>query len=467
MLGKLIGWDDTIAAPATAPGPGALALLRLSGPHALQIIDQLFPSKRISTQPNHTLHVGNLVHQGETLDEVVVSLYKAPRSYTGEDTIEISCHGSPYIQERILDALIHNGARIARPGEFTQRAFLKGKMDLVQAEAVADLIASNNQSAQRSALYQMRGGFSAELRQLREQLISFSALIELELDFSQEDVQFADRWKFYELIESALNTTGALIESFRLGNVIRHGVQVAIIGRPNSGKSTLLNALLNEERAIVSEIAGTTRDTVEEVLNIDGIPFRLIDTAGIRDHSSDHIENIGIRRSLDKIQAADIIIHLFDAADPEESVTQVLTRQAAWQAPASVSGKTILPVANKIDQLPLVHIEQKFSAHPEILQLSAKNHLRLDQLKQKLVRSVLANRTHVGESLLTNERHLQALKKVQQSLDSIRQGLDQQLSGDLLSPDIRQCLHWLGEITGEITTEDQLDYIFSKFCIGK
>src|SRR5450755_4254885 len=312
MLSKLTGWDDTIVALATPPGIGALGVIRLSGPESIPIVNELFPSKDLSQQPSHTLHVGLLKMGDEILDEVVVSIYRAPRSYTGEDVVEISCHGSTFIEEKILSACAKHGARMARAGEFTQRAFLKGKMDLTQAEAVADLIASHSEAARLSALHTMRGGFSHDLKELREKLLGFSAMIELELDFSQEDVEFADRKKFYELIEEAQRVTSGLIESFTYGNVIRNGVQVAIVGKPNAGKSTLLNSLLNEQRAIVSEIAGTTRDTIEELLVIEGIEFRLIDTAGIRAHTADQIEQLGIDKTREKIAQADIVLEIVD-----------------------------------------------------------------------------------------------------------------------------------------------------------
>ncbi|MGB3154938.1 MAG: tRNA uridine-5-carboxymethylaminomethyl(34) synthesis GTPase MnmE, partial [Chitinophagaceae bacterium] len=320
MMNKLTGWDDTIVALATPPGVGAIGVIRLSGSNAITIANELFPAKNLLIQPSHTIHVGFLKDAGKALDEVVLSLYKNPRSYTGEDVVEISCHGSPYIQQQIIESCIRNGARLAKPGEFTQRAFLKGKMDLAQAEAVADLIASNTAASQKAALHTIRGGFSENLKELRERLIRFSALIELELDFSQEDVEFADRKQFYELIGELTESTNQLVTSFALGNVIRNGVSVAIIGKPNAGKSTLLNSLLNENRAIVSEIPGTTRDTIEEVINIDGILFRLIDTAGIRQHAGDSIESAGIERSLEKMKQADIVLYLFDAAETKEEV---------------------------------------------------------------------------------------------------------------------------------------------------
>ena len=315
MSNKLTGWDDTIVALATPPGIGAIGVIRLSGEKALEIANRLFPSKNLLKESSHTLHVGFLKNENESIDEVVLSLFKSPKSYTGEDVVEISAHGSPFIQQQIIDACINKGARLAKPGEFTQRAFLNGKLDLTQAEAVADLIASNTAASQKAALHNIRGGFAEKLKELKEQLITFSALIELELDFSQEDVEFADRKQFYKLINELTESAHQLISSFRMGNVIKNGVSVAIVGKPNAGKSTLLNALLNENRAIVSEIAGTTRDTIEEVINIDGILFRLIDTAGIRLHTLDSIEKIGVERSLEKIRTANIVLYLFDAVE--------------------------------------------------------------------------------------------------------------------------------------------------------
>jgi tRNA modification GTPase len=460
MASKLIGWDDTIVALATPPGVGAIAVIRISGKKSFEIIDQLFPSKKISEQASHTLHVGFLKEEEKNLDEVVISIFHNPKSYTGEDVIEISCHGSSYIQQQIIQAILNKGARSAKPGEFTQRAFLNGKLDLTQAESVADLIASNTEASLKTALQNMRGGFSNELKELREKLLQFSALIELELDFSQEDVEFADRKKFYELIEQATILTNQLINSFRLGNVIKNGVQVSIIGKPNSGKSTLLNILLNEDRAIVSEIAGTTRDTIEEVINIDGILFRLIDTAGIRDHTTDVIENIGIERSLAKIQLADIVIYLFDTTDDKDFIL-IKKKELENQ------NKNFLLVINKKDLLSDDLLKEKFSEIDNIIFISAKENKNVEILKQQLVDTVLKDKIRIGNTVITNARHYGALQKVSQSLHEIKKGLDEKLSGDLIASDIRECLHYLGEITGEITTEDQLDYIFSKFCIGK
>src|SRR5215212_4658256 len=312
MLGKLAGWNDTIVALATPQGVGALGVVRVSGGDAINIVNNLFQSKNLLTKPSHSLHVGILQQNGIPIDQVVVSLYKTPSSYTGENVVEISSHGSPYVLEKIISALTAEGARLAKPGEFTQRAFLNGKLDLTQAEAVADLISSNTEASRKHALQNIRGGFSSILKDLRDQLLSLSALIELELDFSQEDVQFADRKRLYNIINEAKKITSDLLSSFNLGNVIKHGVQVAIVGKPNAGKSTLLNTLLNEDRAIVSDIAGTTRDTIEEVLNIDGILFRLIDTAGLREQTNDIIESIGVGKSIEKMQQADVVLYIFD-----------------------------------------------------------------------------------------------------------------------------------------------------------
>jgi tRNA modification GTPase len=457
MLGKLAGWDETIVALATPPGIGAIGVIRVSGQDCFKVVGRLFPSKDLEKQPSHTLHVGLLKEEGETLDEVVVSLYRGPRSYTGEDVIEISCHGSPYVLERVMQAILRQGARLARAGEFTQRAFLKGKLDLTQAEAVADLIASNTAASARTALHTIRGGFSRALSELREQLLQFSALIELELDFAMEDVEFADRGKFYTLISAAEAMTGELLRSFKLGNVIRNGVSVAIVGKPNAGKSTLLNTLLNENRAIVSEIAGTTRDTIEETLNIDGILFRLIDTAGIRHHTTDVIESIGVGRSLEKMQQADIVVYLFDVMDGEEEV----------MGAAMPADKRILWVGNKVDAMTEDAAKRKFHLLPEAIFISAKQGRQVEILKERLVDQVLQGNTQTEGTIVTNARHYHALQQVSESLHAIRKGLDDGLPGDLLALDIRHCLHYLGEITGEITSEDRLDYIFSKFCIGK
>ena len=461
MQGKLLGWDDTIVALATAPGIAAIGVIRLSGEKAIQIANALFPSKDLLKENSHTLHVGLLKDEDHLLDEVVLSLFKNPKSYTGEDIIEISAHGSPFIHQQIIDACIKRGARLARPGEFTQRAFLKGKLDLTQAEAVADIIASNTAASHNTALKNIRGGFSDKLKELRVQLITFSALIELELDFSQEDVEFADRTKFYELINQLTQLTDKLINSFQLGNVIKNGVSVAIVGKPNAGKSTLLNSLLNENRAIVSEIAGTTRDTIEEVINIDGILFRLIDTAGIREHSTDSIEKIGIERTLEKIKTADIVLYMFDSSIETVDNLKILTTSLKKE------GIKFLMVANKIDQEDEVVIKGKYASVENTVFISAKENRHTEVLKGRMIDLVLAGKLNTENIVVTNARHFNTLKEVQKSLTDIISGLDNKLPGDLLALDIRRCLHYLGEITGEITNEDQLDYIFSKFCIGK
>lgn len=457
MNKKMSHWDETIVALATPPGVGAIGVLRLSGDRAIEIVNNLFASKDLSAQPSHTLHVGAIKRDGTLLDEVVVALFKNPRSYTGEDVAEISCHGSPHVQQRVLEACIAEGARLAKPGEFTQRAFLNGKLDLAQAEAVADLIAANTNAAQKTALHAIRGGFSGVLRALREQLIRFSALIELELDFSGEDVAFADRTELKQLVHQILGQTHYLLQSFQLGNVIRNGVSVAIIGKPNAGKSTLLNALLNEDRAIVSEIAGTTRDTIEEVLNIEGILFRLIDTAGIRSHSTDLIEQVGIERSLQKRREANLVLYLFDATDTTPA--ELLHIQEELQA----EGIKHLLVGNKWD----ITAADTLKLGQDVLLIAAKTGMGIETLRQRMVAAVLQESV-IGENVVvTNARHYHALKEVAMSLADVLAGLDANIPGDLLALDIRRSLHYLGEITGEVTNEDQLDFIFSKFCIGK
>ena len=461
MPTKLSGWDDTIVAIATPPGVGAIGVVRLSGPASFEIINALFPSKDLGKQASHTLHVGFLKEDDQQdIDEVVVSLYKNPKSYTGEDVVEISCHGSPYVQQQVVQACIRKGARLAKAGEFTQRAFLNGKLDLTQAEAVADLIASNTAASQKTALHNIRGGFSEVLKQLRENLIQFAALIELELDFSQEDVEFADRKKFYNLIADAATTTQQLLQSFQLGNVIKNGVSVAIIGKPNAGKSTLLNTLLNENRAIVSEIAGTTRDTIEEIINIDGILFRLIDTAGIREHSTDVIEQTGIERSLEKIKQSDEVIYLFDVNT--ETVAGISTAVALIQE----TNPNYLLVGNKLDLEGEKNVKEKFPGN-DIVFISAKDSLHIDLLKERLVNKVVRGNINTENTIISNARHYAALKEVDRSLADIKAGLDNAITGDLLALDIRRCLHYISEITGDISNENVLDYIFSKFCIGK
>jgi tRNA modification GTPase len=452
-------WNDTIAAIATPPGIGALGVIRLSGGQAISISNQLFPSKDLSLQPSHTLHVGFLKSRGEVIDEVVISLFKNPKSFTGEDVVEISCHGSQYVIEQALQACLLHGARLAKPGEFTQRAFLNGKMDLAQAESVADIIAANTAAAQKTALQHLRGGFSKDLQVLREELIRFSALIELELDFSQEDVEFADRKEFKELIDRIHHTVSELLHSFKLGNAIKRGIQVAIIGKPNAGKSTLLNALLNEERAIVSDIPGTTRDTIEETININGILFRLIDTAGIRSSKGDTIEDIGIERSRANAAKADIIIHLLDMTDDEEN------ENIQWADQYEI--KTLY-VNNKFDAWQKQNAGNSYAKDlANGICITARDKDGIDLLKQALYDKAIGEQINTENTIVTNTRHYQALKKVLESLTDLQTGMYNGLPGDLLALDIRTCLHHLGTITGQITHEDQLDFIFSKFCIGK
>ena len=461
MMQQFTEWDDTIVALATPPGVGAIGVIRLSGKHAFPIINRLYAAKDLQQQASHTICVGMLRENGVALDEVVLSLFRGPASYTGEDIIEISCHGSPYVQEQVIQACVRGGARLAKPGEFTRRAFLNGKLDLTQAESVADLIAANTAASQKTALHNIRGGFSKVLKHLREELISFSALIELELDFSQEDVEFADRTRLNALIESSLKTTAQLLSSFQLGNVIKNGVSVAIIGKPNAGKSTLLNTLLNENRAIVSEIAGTTRDTIEEVLNINGILFRLIDTAGIRDNSTDSIEQVGIERSREKLQSADIVVYIFDVADTNENeLNQILDHN-------SMQNKRIILVGNKADLIPSTVLNTAFSKKNPIHFISAKKHEGIESIQSALYDSVVGKETVLESTVVTNARHYSALQQVHASLNDIQLAMSSNVPGDLLALDIRRCLHYISEITGDISNEDVLDFIFSKFCIGK
>jgi tRNA modification GTPase len=458
MRENLSTWNDTIVALATAPGLGAIAVIRLSGAQAIEITASVFSKKSLIQQPSHTVHFGKLMNGTETIDEVVVSIYRAPRSYTGEEVVEISCHGAPLIQDQILQLMIQEGARMAKPGEFTQRAFLNGKLDLTQAEAVADLIASNTEAARKSALHNLKGGFSTDLQIMREKLIKFSALIELELDFSQEDVAFANKKELEVLVQQLQIKTQALLDSFKLGNVIKNGVQVAIVGKPNAGKSTLLNALLNENRALVSEIPGTTRDTVEEYLNIQGVLFKLIDTAGIRLSTTDHIEQMGIEKSKEKILGADIVIALFDLND------QGLDQVSTWQS--EVSADKLILVGNKKDLIQDPSLLSN-AALKEVVFISAKEKDNIKSLENLLYEKAVGEAIQKEGTIITNARHVASLKKLSMALNDVETGLQHNVTGDLLALDIRQALHYLGTITGQITNEDQLDFIFSKFCIGK
>jgi tRNA modification GTPase len=418
----------------------------------------VFPTKDLSLAKTHTAHVGKLMNDRNVMDEVVVTLYRAPKSYTGEEVAEISCHGSPFVQDSILQLMIQAGARMAKPGEFTQRAFLNGKLDLTQAEAVADLIASNTEASRKAALYNLKGGFSTDLQLMREKLIKFSALIELELDFSQEDVAFANKKELEVLVQQLQFKTHSLLDSFLLGNVIKNGVQVAIVGKPNAGKSTLLNALLNENRALVSEVPGTTRDTVEEFLNIQGVLYKLIDTAGIRNQTEDAIEQMGIDKSREKIIAADIVIALFDVNST--SVDQI----QQWRK--DIGKDKIILVGNKTDVAD-TSVLKMFENITDIVFIAAKNKHNIDELKNKITNKTIGDGLKREGTIVTNARHVASLKKLLFALNDVETGLIQNVTGDLLAMDIRQALHYLGTITGEITNEDQLDFIFSKFCIGK
>lgn len=449
---------DTICAPATAVGQGAIAVIRVSGPKSLEVVSTCF-DKKLNQQPSHTLHFGIFQRNGVAIDEVLVSVFHVGKSFTGEESAEISCHGSPYIVQQILASLIDSGCRMAAPGEFTQRAFLNGKMDLSQAEAVADLIASQSKAAHEMAFKQLRGKFSNELSALREKLIHFASMVELELDFSEEDVEFADRSALESLLNEVQTYLGKLIRSFELGNAIKQGVPVAIVGAPNTGKSTLLNQLLGDERAIVSDIAGTTRDVIEESLNIEGIAFRLMDTAGIRDNA-ETIEAMGIERSLQKIEEARIVLYLCDLSRPE-TVDHAISEARSIQN--RFPDKDVLLLANKSD-IALLQLKNCELTH---LSFSAKAPEQVDSIRS-LIYSTFMSRFQSGEeSIVSNSRHLEALIRANEALARVSQGLESGQSGDFIAMDIRQALFHLGSITAEVSTEDLLEFIFSKFCIGK
>lgn len=450
--------QETIVALATATGNGAIAVIRMSGVDAITIVNQVFKGKDLLQQPSHTIHFGTIRDGDEVLDEVLVSLFIAPNSYTGENCVEVSTHNSRYIIERIIQLLVKGGARPAQPGEFTLRAFLNGKMDLSQAEAVADLIASNSAASHQVAMQQMRGGFSNILKQLREKLINFASLIELELDFSEEDVEFADREQLKSLVLEINAVVHRLIASFEQGNVLKNGVPVVIAGKPNVGKSTLLNTLLNEERAIVSDIAGTTRDTIEDEINIDGVSFRFIDTAGIRD-TIDIIEAKGVERTREKMRQARLIIYL---ADPQQDDVEEINSQIAEVHALDVP---YVVVVNKTDLLTKKHKEALAGIKP--LFISAKNNVGVEDLKSELLRKVNLHSLDNDDVLVTNVRHVEALQKTHESLAKVLDGIDNPVTSDFLAMDIRQALQHLGEITGSVSTDDLLDNIFSKFCIGK
>lgn len=481
--------SSTIVALATPAGVGAIGVIRLSGSHAILIADKIFKGKRLENQPSHTAHFGKIVTpEGRVLDEVLITLFKGPNSYTGEDTAEISCHGSPYILQQVIQRCLEHGARLAEPGEFTLRAFLHGKMDLTQAEAVADLIASESSAAHELAIKQLRGGFKQEIQHLRDELIHFASLVELELDFGEEDVEFADRNDLRQLIQRIRSITQSLIHSFTLGNALKMGVNTVIAGRPNAGKSTLLNALLNEERAIVSDIPGTTRDTIEEVLNIRGVQFRIVDTAGIRE-AQDAIETIGVQRTLEKVREAAVLVYVWDVAGG-------MTLAELWQDLAGLWQEELkmLVVCNKMDRNPHFQTEwilqpNRKDIHPYLLPedekatvqipagipldenalipISAKNQQNIALLKDRLYEIVVGGELRQESTIVANARHRDALLRADQALADVLTGLDTGVTGDFVAMDIRRSLAFLGEITGEIGVEDLLGNIFGKFCIGK
>ncbi len=452
--------QETIVAITTPPGMGAIAVLRLSGKTAIEVADKVFRGKNpLTGQKGYTAHFGKIMDGSRVIDEVVATVFTNPHSYTGEDVVEISCHGSTFIQKELLHLLLRSGARMAKPGEFTLRAFANGKMDLSQAEAVADLISSDDEASHQVAMQQMRGGFSAEISVLRAELIDFASLIELELDFSEEDVEFADRSRLLSLLGNMDALLEKLVNSFDLGNVIKEGIPVAIVGAPNVGKSTLLNALLNEERAIVSDIAGTTRDTVEDEIHLGGLTFRFIDTAGIRD-TTDTIESIGIQRSFEKVDASKVVLYLFDASEygpeTEENIAKLQTRAGA---------KPLVIVANKADKLSKP-IEWTVD-HDHVISLSAKAKEGIESLQNKLLSLIETGALKSDDTIVTNSRHYEALTKALESIHRVQDGVHSGISGDFLAQDIRQALFHLGEITGEVTTDDLLGNIFQNFCIGK
>jgi tRNA modification GTPase len=462
--------QSTICAIATSPGMGAIATIRLSGEKAIEIADSVFQSpnkaKKLAAQPANTLHFGTISEGHELIDEVVVALFRAPHSFTGEDVVEISCHGSVYIQQRLLQLLVTKGARLARPGEFTQRAFLNGKMDLSQAEAVADLVASTTRASQKMAMNQMRGGFSNELSRLRAKMLHFIAMIELELDFSEEDVEFADRSQLKQLVDEIEAVVRKLKDSFRLGNVLKNGVPVAIVGETNVGKSTLLNALLNEEKAIVSDIHGTTRDVIEDVINIGGTAFRFFDTAGIRE-TADRIETMGIERTYHKLEQAEIVLLVTDLMNPTDLILKRIQKIRK-----RITNQCLIIVGNKADVADREKISElvdsvQLGENEDLVFISAKKRQNLDSLIGLLKENAHLNEPGTDDVIVSNIRHFEALTNAHQAIDRVQKGLEQHISGDFLAQDIRECMYFIGEITGEISTDEILGHIFKNFCIGK
>ena len=450
----LNGNNNTICAISTPPGIGGVAIIRISGTKSIPICNQVL-NKSILDLEGYSVLFCSFEDNHQLIDDVVVTVFRGPKSFTGEDVVEISCHGSNFIQQKIIECLISKGCSMAAPGEFSQRAFLNGKMDLSQTEAIADLIHSKSKAAHQTALKQLKGGVSNELKTLREKLIHFASLVELELDFSEEDVEFADRKELYVLINDLSEHVENLIESFKLGNAIKNGIQTVIIGRPNAGKSTLLNGLLNEQRAIVSSTPGTTRDTIEEVLNLNGIDFRFIDTAGIRE-TIDNIEKMGVERAIKKIQSSSLIIYVYDAS--KEKAEQVKKDLKTF----NTSNLPILTIANKADLLP-----SDSTVDAKHLKLSAINSSDCQKVKDKIYQLSGLNDLNLESTIITNARHVEALQKAHADLLKVKEGMDSNVTGDFLAMDIRQVLHHLGSITGEISSDDLLGNIFANFCIGK
>jgi tRNA modification GTPase len=463
--------QETIVALATPSGAGAIAIIRLSGKDAISIAAEVFQSvsgKNIAVQKTHTIHLGHIMDGAKTYDQVLISIFNGPNSYTGENVVEISCHGSVFIQQQIIQLLLRKGAKMAQAGEFTLRAFLNGKLDLSQAEAVADLIASDNEASHQIAMQQMRGGFSNEIAKLREELLNFASLIELELDFAEEDVAFADRTAFNELVTRIEFVLKRLIDSFAVGNVIKNGIPVAIVGEPNVGKSTLLNALLNEERAIVSDIAGTTRDTIEDELVIDGIGFRFIDTAGIRE-TKDVVESIGIQKTFEKIEQAQVVLYLVESQMSNVESIAPHINEIKQEHPE----KPIIVIFNKVDLLSENKIKEistlvsTFDFRLSTIFISAKQKTGIDELKNTLLSFVNTGALRNNETIVTNSRHYDSLLKALEEIQKVKWGLDAGISSDLMAIDIRSALYFFGEITGEVTNDELLGNIFANFCIGK
>ncbi len=462
--------QSTIAAISTSPGVGAIAIIRLSGENAIRIADKIFKSpkggKVLVEQPANTVHFGHIIFNEEIIDEVIVTIFKVPHSFTGENSVEIACHGSVFIQQKILEILVESGARLALPGEFTQRAFLNGKMDLSQAEAVADVIASSNAAAHKLAINQMRGGFSKEINDLRKQLLHFTAMVELELDFAEEEVEFADRTALRNLTEKIEILLRNLKDSFQLGNAIKNGIPVAIIGETNVGKSTLLNALLNEDKAIVSEIHGTTRDVIEDVINIKGNAFRFFDTAGIRD-TEDYIENLGIERSYSKLEQATVVLLVVDTENPYPIIKGRIDKIRE----RIVQDQTLIIVANKIDSGLNETIQQlevlDLTDNEKVVFIAAKQKQNLEELIDFMTAAINFDLANQQDVIVTNARHFEILKNAHEAILRVLNGLDSGITGDFLAQDIRECLHYLGEITGEISSDEVLGHIFKSFCIGK